>query len=80
MWDSPYAHYMYMGEIYGPNIPRYDEEGNLVGWWSPPVKQPTGRPLTYSEPGTGPKWFEAAKAEHKNDWVNLVKKVLTGDA
>ena len=73
-YDSPYAHYQYMGEIYGPNIPEKDASGNIIGWWSPPVKEPTGRPITYHTAGTGSQWFETAKAAHGKEWIDLVKR------
>ena len=66
---GPYAHYLYKGEIYGPNIP-IKEDGNIVGFFSPPSKQPTGRPLTYDQtknPLAGPFWFERMKTDHKDD-------------
>lgn len=44
---SPYAHYQHEGVVYGPNIPII-ENGVIVGWWSPPNKQPTGASLQYS--------------------------------
>lgn len=73
-WNAPHAHYMYIGEIYGPNIPIKDGTGNVTGWYSPPNKRPTGRPLTYHTPGTGDHWFEKAKEQHKQDWIDLVKR------
>lgn len=75
-YDSPYAHYQYMGEVYGPNIPRKDAEGNIIGWWSPPVKHPTGRPLEYHTAGTGSHWFETAKAACNEQWITLVKRIV----
>ena len=48
-YKQPYAHYMYDGEVYGPNIPIW-ENGIIVGWWSPPgkgSKHPTGRAIKY---------------------------------
>lgn len=66
---GPYAHYLYMGEIYGPNIP-VKEKGEIVGWWSPPSKAPTGRPLTYDttkNPLAGSHWFERMKADRADD-------------
>ena len=50
-YDKPYAHYQYIGEIYGPNIPIY-ENGVIVGWRSPPgkgSKHPTGRQIEHSK-------------------------------
>lgn len=70
----PYAAYQYRGEIYGPNIPIKDDNGNVVGWYSPPKKNPTGRPIQYHTPGTGKEWFEKAKEQHKQDWIDLVKR------
>lgn len=70
----PYAAYQYRGEIYGPNIPIKDDSGNVVGWYSPPKKNPTGRPIQYNTPGTGKEWFETAKSQHKQDWIDLVKR------
>lgn len=80
-YDTPYAHYQYIGEIYGPNIPQKDAEGNIIGWWSPPKKEkkPTGRFMSYHEPGTGARWFETAKAAHGKDWIALVKRTAGKD-
>ena len=55
----PYAHYLYQGEVYGPNIPigrkpnPYKEgwkAGDVTAWYSPKgmTKYPTGRPLIYN--------------------------------
>lgn len=75
-YNTPYAHYQYVGEVYGPNIPIKDSEGNITGWYSPPKKQPTGRKLTYHTPGTTDHFFEKAKAQHKADWLRLVKQTV----
>lgn len=72
-YNTPYAHYMYEGEVYGPNIPIRDAGGNITGWFSPPKKHPTGRPLQYYTAGTGDHWFEKAKEQHKQEWIDLVK-------
>lgn len=73
-YNTPYAHYQYMGEVYGPNIPIRDAEGNITGYWSPPKKHPTGRQLQYHTAGTGDHWFSKAKEMHKDEWVRLVKQ------
>lgn len=47
-WAEKYAHYQYMGEVYGPNFPIVDKTtGNIIGWYSQPgmKKHPTGREL-----------------------------------
>ena len=63
--DTPYTHYLFRGEVWGPNIPRR-ENGVIVGWWSPPVKHPTGRKLEYTRtihnPEAGPRWDKALSA------------------
>lgn len=75
-YDGPYAHYLYEGIKYGPNIPIKDSQGNITGWYSPPNKHPTGEKLKYHPEGTerGDHWFEKAKAQHKDEWVRLVKQ------
>lgn len=73
-YNTPYAHYQYMGEVYGPNIHIRDADGNITGWYSPPKKHPTGRQLQYHTAGTGDHWFERAKEQHKDEWVRLVKQ------
>ena len=65
VYSTPYARYLYYGQVYGPNIPRY-EAGELAGFWSPPGKKkhPTGRKLTYNgAPERGALWLERMKAE-----------------
>lgn len=66
-WNTPYAHYQYMGELY------LAENGSS---WAQKYekKYPTGQPLTYHAPGTDARWFERAKDVHKNEWINLVKR------
>lgn len=36
-YHGPYAHYQYIGTVYGPNIPIF-QNGELVGFRSPPGK------------------------------------------
>ncbi|MCR4622674.1 MAG: minor capsid protein [Clostridiales bacterium] len=69
-YKSPYAHYQYEGEVYGPNIPVRDADGNIIRWFSPPVKQPTGRAIRYStdlHPLAQAHWDEGAMAAHQGD-------------
>lgn len=49
-YNSPYAHYMYTGIVYGPNIPIMSN-GEIIGYWSPPnqAKHPTGASIDYSK-------------------------------
>lgn len=78
-WNTPYAHYMYRGIVYGPNIPIKDSDGNITGFFSPPKKHPTDRSIEYHTPGTVKEWFEPAKAKNKQKWVNLVGKTIGKD-
>lgn len=47
-FEGPYAHYMYEGVVYGPNIPII-EYGEAVGYFSPKDKRkrPTGKAINY---------------------------------
>lgn len=57
---APYAHYLYEGEVYGPNVP-ITQGGAVVGYFSPVApKHPTGQMMHYSGMGSR-HWDEAAK-------------------
>lgn len=81
---GPYAHYQYYGEVYGPNIPIFDDDsGEPTGFFSPPGKKksPTGRELQYNtdlNPLAGPFWFERMKADHLDDIMKEAKSVVGG--
>lgn len=80
MWNTPYAHYLYEGKVYGPNIPIYDKiTGELTGFCSPPSKKPTGKQLEYHHLGATDHWFEEAKEQHIDDWIKLVKETVGGN-
>lgn len=69
VYNTPYARYLYYGEVMGPNIP-IRENGDIVGFYSPKnqKKELTGRPLHYNgEPQRGSFWFERMKADHTED-------------
>ncbi len=75
--NTPYAHYQYMGDVYGPNIPIRNDDGIITGWWSPPNKTKTERKLQYDKtfnPEATDHWFEHAKQEHGEQWLDLVRK------
>lgn len=75
IYDTPYARYLYYGEVYGPNIPVFeDESGKPTRFFSPPGKKkhPTGKKLEYSKeknPLAGSHWFERMKADHAEDII-----------
>lgn len=76
----PYAHYLYEGEIYGPNIPIKDD-GEIVGWFSPPgqKKNPTGRQMTYTtdyHPRATAHWDEVMMQEKRDEFNAQVEQIL----
>ena len=82
VYATPYARYLYYGQVYGPNIPRY-EAGELAGFWSPPGKKkhPTGRKLTYNgAPERGALWCERMKAERGDDIIRGAAALAGGRA
>ena len=84
VYPGPYAHYQYYGEVYGPNIPVFDDDsGDPTGWFSPPGQQkhPTGRELKYNtdyNPLAGPHWIPRMAADHIDDIVAEVEAVALG--
>ncbi len=84
IYPGPYAHYQYYGEVYGPNIPVFeDDSGTPTRFFSPPgqKKHPTGRELHYKtdvNPLAGSYWFERMKADHLPEIIEEAKKAATG--
>lgn len=71
-WNTPYAHYQYEGELYLTEDGRsFANKGER--------KYPTGVPLNYHALGTSDHWFERAKEQHKQEWVDLVKRTAGKD-
>ena len=80
--NLPYAHYMYVGKVYGPNIPIM-ENGILVGYFSKPnvKKHPTGANLVYDKskhPLAGPHWFARMAADKKQIILRGAAKLAGG--
>lgn len=84
VYPGPYAHYLYYGEVYGPNIPVFeDDSGEPTRWFSPPgqIKWPTGRQLQYSDepnPLAGSFWFERMKADRLRDIMEEARRATRG--
>lgn len=62
---ASYAHYLYEGQVYGPNIPVMEGK-RVTGYFSIPnrAKKPTGKALNFSKqfhPKASAKWDQAAK-------------------
>lgn len=71
-YNTPYAHYQYVGEVYGPNIP-IKQNGEIVGWFSPPnqPKHPTGAKINYSKdkhPLATDHWDKAMMRDRAEDF------------
>jgi hypothetical protein len=74
---APYAHYLYKGEVYGPNYP-ITEDGVAVGWRSPAglPKHPTGRRLSFRHdlhPLASREWDQAARPTQEPKLVNAMQ-------
>lgn len=79
-YNSPYAHYQYMGEVYGPNYPIVDG-GKLVGYYSPPHKHPTGKKMHYSDfehPLATDHWDKAMMTAKGDDLAKSFENYLKG--
>ena len=80
-YQGPYAHYMYMGEVYGPNIPIRDEDGLIIGWFSPPgqPKYPTGKAIQYNtekHPLATKEWDKAMMRDKGDEFKLEVTRIL----
>ena len=80
-YSSPYAHYQYEGQVYGPNIPII-QDGIVVGWFSPPRKKkhPTGAEINYSKevhPLATSHWDKAMLRDNKDKFEAEIKRILT---
>ena len=85
VWPGPYAHYQAKGEVYGPNIPIYDDDSGIpTGYWSPPGKKkhPTGDKLTYKtdvNPLAGAFPIERMKADHTEDILEEIRTMMNDE-
>ena len=78
-YNSPYAHYQYEGEVYGPNFPVKGEDGEIEGFYSPPHKTPTGRKLKYHgfrHPLATDHWDRAMLKDRKQDLIHAYQAWL----
>lgn len=69
---GPYGRFQYMGKV------MVDPVTNSPWARKKAKKVVTGRSLTYSRPGAQAQWFEAAMAQHKQQWVDGVAKIIGG--
>lgn len=78
-YNVPYAHYHYIGDTYGLNIPIV-KNGIIIGWFSKPDedgrKHPTGGRLQYSKPRASDHWDQAMLADKKEEFIQQVGEIL----
>lgn len=81
VYPGPSAHYLYIGEIYGPNIPVFeDDSGVPTRFFSPPgqEKHPTGRAIEYAtdiNPLAGSHWVERMAADRLQDIIKEAQSI-----
>lgn len=72
VYNTPYARFLYMGKL------MLDDRGS--SWAKKGArKHVVNKNLEYSKEShskAGAKWYERAKEEHLNDWVDVVKKAV----
>jgi len=85
VFPGPYARYLYGGRVMvdsetgkGPRkIPTGPNE-YILRFRKGATLKPTNRRLKYSNPEARDHWFDAAKAEYGDQWVEELKKRLGG--
>lgn len=81
-YKQPYAHYMYEGIVYGPNIPII-KDGVVVGYFSRPgiTKTPQGRYINYDKahhPLATRQWDKAMMQTQGDSLRKQLQKLLVG--
>ena len=74
---SPYAHYQYTGDVYGPNYP-FAHNGIVTGYFSPPnrKKSPTGKKLKYKNPLASREWDKKAESTQKDKLISAMQRYV----
>ena len=76
----PYAHYVYEGIVYGPNISYIDKKTGELKWTSPvSPKHDTGRAMTYQldgHPKATSHWDEAMLREKGDEFRAKVELII----
>ena len=69
IWARPYAKFLYYGKVMVGKITKraWARKGE--------TKDVTDKKLTYSQPGTGPNWFNRSKKVNLQKWLRVAKKV-----
>jgi hypothetical protein len=78
-YNAPYSHYMYMGQVMGPNIPIKDKNGNIVRWFSKGPKHYTGAQINYDKSKhhlATSYWDKHMWSAEKDDIIKEMEKYL----
>lgn len=77
--NSAYGHYQYEGIVYVDPVTRAGGFLTRDGWRSRRgvQKVPTERRLIYKNPTATARWGETAITNHKEQWKDLVNRILT---
>lgn len=80
-YTMPYARYQYYGQVYGPNVPIKDKDGNVVGFFTPrgTKKYRTGREISYStemHPLASARWDQAMLRDHEAEFLARVREII----
>lgn len=72
IWSTPYARFLYYGKVMVGKITKrpWAKKGETKEIANPVRK------LTYSQPGSGPNWFNRTKKVKLKKWLNVARKVF----
>lgn len=83
--STPYGRYLYNGKVMVDSVtgkgPRKIETSPgeyILRFRKGATLVPTDRPLVYSNPLAQPRWFDVAKANNLQSWIDGVKREITG--
>ena len=77
-YRGPYAHYQYVGEVYGPKVP-IKEGGKVVGFYSKGLQRPTGKEIEYQgAPMRGKEWDKRMMADRGDEVTKAVADFVGG--
>lgn len=80
-YQSPYAHYQYIGKMYVMDNGKAAYFDPDYGWWSKPGarKMPTDKDLQYKTSGTGPYWDKRMVSAEMSEVTKEVQNYVKGN-
>lgn len=84
VFPGPYARYLYGGRVMVDSVTGkgpamiHDKNGVEVGlrFRKGATLKPTQRRLTYSQEGARAEWFQAAKDDFLQEWIEICEKII----